>query len=254
MPGCRASLYDPELIGPGVALFDYDGDGDLDVLLVQGDQLDPAGQRPPKPAPAAARRRARLFRNELVGPGGTGALRFTDVTEQSGLDGRGYGMGVAIGDYDGDGCPDVYLTKFGSNQLFHNHCDGTFTDVTIASGTSDSGWSVPAVFFDFDRDGHPDLFVGHYLHYDVEHHTPCFGVSGVPDYCPPGARTPQPNRLFHNKGNGSFTDVTATRWAWRPTSAARSAPWPTISTAMAGRTSTWRTTAAEPAVDQPAQR
>ena len=140
---------------------------------------------------------------------GTRTLHFTDVTEQSGLDSRGYGMGVAIGDYDGDGCPDVYLTKFGSNQLFHNNCDGTFTDVTIASGTSDSGWSVPAVFFDFDRDGHPDLFVGHYLHYDVEHHTPCFGVSGVPDYCPPGARTPQPNRLFHNNGNGSFTDVTA---------------------------------------------
>jgi len=177
-----------EILGSGVALVDYDNDGDLDVFLVQ------------------SHGRSRLFRNNLVE---TGSLSFTDVTDASGIVTTGYGMGVATGDFDNDGFVDLYVTSFGSNQLFHNNGDGTFTDVSKHSGTDVAGWSVSAAFFDYDRDGWPDLFVGTYLRYSLDHNTECFSPSGAVDYCTPNTYRAQPSRLFHNNRDGTFTDVTA---------------------------------------------
>src|SRR5205823_10614117 len=119
--------------------------------------------------PASLPLKGRLFRNDLqVNPDGTRTLHFTDVTEQSGIDARGYGMGVAAADFNNDGCVDLYLTNFGPNQLFRNNCDGTFTDVSRQSGTDHSGFSVSASFVDYDRDGWLDLYVGNYLDYRIE--------------------------------------------------------------------------------------
>jgi hypothetical protein len=210
--GMSGSFYQPEIMGPGVGLFDYDADGDLDVYLAQGQMLgvgktlSDALVPPVAPLPL----RGRLFRNDLqVGADGTRRPQFTDVTGASGIDSRGYGMGVAAGDVDNDGCVDVYLTNFGPNQLFRNKCDGTFADVSKASGTGDAGWAVSAAFVDVDRDGWLDLFVGNYLIYSVDRTIRCAGASGLPDYCPPERYPPQPSRLYRNRGNGTFIDVTA---------------------------------------------
>ena len=209
--GRSGRFYQPEIMGPGVALFDYDGDGDLDVYLVQGQMLSPAAE---DEAPATQRSGpslgGRLYRNDLeVGSDGVRTLEFTDVTEASGIDARHYGMGVAAGDFTNDGCVDLYLTHFGPNQLFHNDCDGTFTDVSRESGTADPGWGVPAAFLDIDRDGWLDLFVGNYLIYSIERHLTCEGESGQVDYCPPERYRPAPDRLYRNRGDGTFADVTA---------------------------------------------
>jgi hypothetical protein len=212
--GMSGDLTMPEILGPGVALLDYDNDGDLDVFVVQGQMLGAGktlGQArfPPRmPLPLSAR----LYRNDLqVGPDGTRTLHFTDVTEQSGIGkiANGYGMGVATGDFDNDGFVDLYLTNFGSNQLLHNNGDGTFTDVSKTSGTAMTGWSVSAAFLDYDRDGWLDLYVGSYLRYSVEGATQCFSPSGALDYCTPNSYRPMPGRLFHNNRNGTFSDVTA---------------------------------------------
>jgi hypothetical protein len=201
--GMSGRFYQPEIMGPGVAMFDYDNDGDLDVYLVQGGRLGEGKTLTDPP-------RGRLFRNDLtVNPDGTRTQHFTDVTDQSGINARGYGMGVATGDFDNDGCVDLYLTFFGRNRLYRNNCDGTFTDVTQQSGTGFSGWSVSASFLDFDRDGWLDLFVGNYLNYTLQAHTPCFSPSGPPDYCPPEVYRAQPSRLYRNRGDGTFVDVTA---------------------------------------------
>jgi hypothetical protein len=210
--GMSGELYYVEHMGPGVALLDYDNDGDLDVFIPQGRMLGagktlgealfpPKDGRPPK---------GRLFRNDLeVRADGSRTLRFSDVTDESRLNANGYGMGVAAGDYDNDGCIDLYVTTLGRNQLFRNACDGTFTDASKASGADDSGWSVSASFVDYDRDGWLDLFVGHYLNYSIDTNTACRSVAGKADYCPPHIYSPQPSRLFHNNRNGTFTDVTA---------------------------------------------
>jgi len=206
-------FYQPEIMGPGVGLLDYDNDGDFDVYLVQGQILGPGeagtdrvfGSESHPPVPL----RGRLFRNELSSAsGGTVDLRFTDVTDASGIDARGYGMGVAVGDVDNDGCVDLFLTNFGPNQLFRNNCDGTFRDVSRASGLGDTGWGVSASFVDIDRDGWLDLFVGNYLLYSLDRHVACFGESGLPDYCPPERHRPQLSRLYRNRRNGTFADIT----------------------------------------------
>ncbi len=164
------------------------------------------GPRLPDPGSSAG---GRLFRNDLrVNADGTRTLRFTDVTEASGIASRGYGMGAATGDFNNDGCVDLYLTSLGPNQLFRNNCNGTFTDVSKQSRTDDSSWSVSSAFLDYDRDGWLDLFVGNYLSWRVESNTPCFTPSGRPDYCSPNVYQPQPSRLLHNNHDGTFTDVT----------------------------------------------
>jgi len=209
--GMSGELYYPEIMPPGVALFDYDNDGDLDVFVVQGRMLgstsnDRAWAPPPNGSPLGGR----LFRNDLtVGADGTRALHFTDVTDRSGIAARGYGMGVATGDYNNDGCIDLYVTALGSNQLFRNNCNGTFTDVTAASHTASPGWSVSAAFVDIDRDGWLDLFVGHYVNYGVDANVKCFGLAGGRDYCPPHVYTAQPSKLYRNNRDGTFTDITA---------------------------------------------
>ena len=203
--GMTGQFYYPEIIAPGVALLDYDNDGDLDVFVLQGGSLDhPAGAR------AGSAPLGRLYRNDLeIGPDGARHVRFTDVTEASGIRVAGYPMGVAVGDYDNDGCVDLYVTALGRNQLFHNQCDGTFKEVAAAAGVNDAGWSVSAAFVDFDRDGWLDLYVGHYLTWNPSLNTPCFGASGKRVYCAPSAYAPEQSRLYHNNRDGTFTDVTA---------------------------------------------
>jgi hypothetical protein len=207
--GMSGRFYYPEIIGPGAALFDYDNDGDLDVYLVQGQMLGEDAS-----VAAAQPSTGRLFRNDLTGGPGTGPAatsmpRFTDVTAASGIAARGYGMGVATGDIDNDGCVDLYLTSLGANQLFRNNCTGTFSDVSRASRTDDPSWSVSAAFLDYDRDGWLDLFVGNYLSWRAAASTPCFVASGRRDYCSPNVYMPQPSRLYHNDHDGTFSDVSA---------------------------------------------
>jgi hypothetical protein len=209
--GMSGEFYFPESMAPGVGMFDFDNDGDLDVYLVQGQMLG-SGKRasqalfPPRDPSALE---GRLLRNDLRVQGdGTRVLRFADVTDQSGIEARSYGMGVATGDIDNDGCVDLYLTNFGLNQMFRNQCDGTFVDVSRQSGTDDPRFSVSASFVDYDRDGWLDLYVGNYLDYRIEANEKCFLVSGERDYCPPTAYRPQPDRLYRNNGDGTFSDVT----------------------------------------------
>jgi hypothetical protein len=204
--GLIGKFHQPEIMGAGAAVFDYDNDGDLDVYLVQSGTLAP-GTPLIAPPPLVE---DRLYRNDLeIRPDGARVLRFTDVTRASGIRTRGYGMGAATGDVDNDGDVDLYVTGLGRNQLFRNDGGGTFSDVSAASGAGDpDSWGVSAAFVDFDRDGWLDLFVGNYLRYSLATHIDCVGVAGLPDYCRPSAYRPQPSRLYRNAGGGRFVDVT----------------------------------------------
>jgi len=195
--------YMPEIMGAGVALFDYDNDGDLDIYLVQGTRLD-AGKLV-SPPPPGWKPGNRLYKNLLAE---TGELRFVDVTEKAGVGHSGYGMGVAVGDYDNDGFLDLYVTNAGHNVLYHNNGDGTFTDVTRQAGVDDPHWSTSAAWLDFDGDGYLDLFVCNYVDFTVQGNRDCFTPLGEPDYCTPKMYHPVPCRLFRNLGNGKFEDVT----------------------------------------------
>ena len=200
--GAAGRYHLPEIMGAGGALFDYDTDGDLDVLLIQGRPLEsPAnGGRATLPP--------RLFRNDLTSSGSAGSLRFTDVTGRAGFAAGDYGMGVAAGDYDNDGDPDLYFTNYGPNRLYRND-GGTFTDVTGAAGAGldDPRWSTSASFSDYDADGDLDLFVTNYVDFTVAGSKVCFDPAGARDYCGPLQFRPVPDRLFRNDGNGMFTDV-----------------------------------------------
>jgi hypothetical protein len=208
--GMTGAFNFPEVIPPGVALFDYDGDGDLDLFCPQGQML---GTKPVSEAlaPPKSPLKSRLYRNALVvHPDGTRVLRFDDVTDGSGIEVEGYAMGAATGDYNNDGCVDLFVTNLDRGQLFRNDCDGTFTDVSSESRAGDRGWSVSAAFVDYDRDGWLDLFVAKYVHYSVTGEKPCLHpIGSIVDYCPPSVYRPSPDRLLHNNRDGTFTDVTA---------------------------------------------
>lgn len=210
--GMTGKLYLPEIMGSGVALFDFDNDGDLDVYLVQGNVIEP-GSKPgttqfPWKSPEAPR--GKLFRNDLaLSANGKRSLRFTDVTQKSGIMATGYGMGVAAGDINNDGWTDLYLTNLGSNQMYLNKGDGSFEDVTKKTGTDDTRWSTSAAFVDYDRDGWLDLMVVNYAEFSVAASPNCYAATTAKDYCTPKVFRAPGNSLFHNKGNGTFEQVTA---------------------------------------------
>lgn len=204
--GMSGEMYFVEPVGSGGAMADFDGDGDLDLLLVQGQRLPAPDPDAPEPL------RSRVYRNDLIGPDGVaGPLRFTDVTASSGLLADGYGMGVAAGDVDNDGRVDVYLTNFGSNQLWRNVSENgeiRFVDVTEASGADDPRWSTSASFADLDGDGLLDLYIANYVDFRIENHKVCRTPGGRPNYCGPQSYAGDPDRLLRNLGGLRFEDVT----------------------------------------------
>lgn len=185
----------PEIHAGGAALFDADGDGDLDAYLVQSGGLEVApSERPGN----------RLFVNQ-----GDGAFR--DATRGSGADDRGYGMGVATGDFDGDGRVDLYVTNVGANALLRNVGSGRFENVTGKAGVAGDRWSASATFFDYDLDGDFDLFVTNYSNWTIEDERDCTTPLGQPEYCGPATYgSPAPDVLYRNNGDGTFADVTRT--------------------------------------------
>lgn len=193
--GASGKYWLPEMETGGVGLIDYDGDGLLDVFCVNGGSLDPAHPAPPG---------HRLYRN-------LGNWRFADVTQAAGLQcPDGYGMGCAVGDFDGDGKPDLYVTQLGSNRLYRNRGDGTFEDVTRQAGVAVNSWSTSAAFVDYDGDGWLDLFVVNYVKWSPAIEMECASPGGHRDYCSPkNYHAPAPAVLFHNRGDGTFEDVTA---------------------------------------------
>jgi hypothetical protein len=185
----------PETLGSGCAFIDYDADGWPDILLVNGKDW---------PGHARTRSTLRLYHNNRNGT-------FTDVTRQAGLDVELYGMGVAVGDYDNDGFPDLLITCVGQNRLFRNTGKGTFVDVTHRSGLDGrAAFSTSALWFDFDRDGRLDLFVCNYVRWTAEHDVFCSLNGRQKSYCTPEAYRGETCWLFHNRGDGTFEDVTAT--------------------------------------------
>ena len=189
-----------ETMGSGAALFDYDNDGRLDLFLVNGAPLnDPTakGKIPQKTGPQYWNR---LYRQKHDGT-------FEDVTEKAGLEGSGYGMGVAVGDYDNDGYEDLYVTAYGGNKLYHNNGNGTFTDVTEKAGVAGSGWSTSAAWLDLDNDGLLDLIVLRYLEWDFDDVWCGPPKEGFRSYCNPSLFRPATPLVYHNDGDGHFTEV-----------------------------------------------
>ncbi len=210
--GATGQYYFPEIMGAGVALLDFDDDGDLDLYLLQGnllmpgDRLEDALFRPDEALPLSNR----LYRNDFVVDGQhTGVLRFTDVTAESGVGDTGYALGCAVGDYDGDGDADLYVTNYGPNVLYRNEGDGTFTDVTEMAGVDDARWSTSAAFLDYDGDGDLDLYHTNYVAFADDTGRVCRRPTGDREYCTPLSFRPLPDVLYRNDGNGVFTDVSA---------------------------------------------
>jgi enediyne biosynthesis protein E4 len=186
-----ARRYLPESMGPGVAVFDYDNDGWMDLYFVNSGPADFFS--PAKPL------RNALYHNNHDGT-------FTDVTQKAGVAGRDFGIGVTAADYDGDGWTDLLVTTYGHLILYHNNHNGTFTDVTSKSGLGEPGLFTSAVFFDYDNNGTQDLYVAHFAEYNKGLERDC-STNGIAHYCYPKSYDPWPSRLFRNNGNGTFTDV-----------------------------------------------
>jgi hypothetical protein len=182
----------PETVGAGCAFLDYDNDGWMDIYLVNSGPSD--FFTPDKPLKNA------LYHNNHDGT-------FTDVTDKAGVAGGTFGMGVAAADYDGDGGMDIYVTSYGRNILYHNNGNGTFTDVTEKAGVAAPGWSTCAVWFDYDNDGKLDLFVSSFVYYDKSQNILCTDDLSKRYYCIPRLYKPRPSHLFHNNGDGTFSDV-----------------------------------------------
>jgi enediyne biosynthesis protein E4 len=197
--GSPVKEYLVETLGSGVALFDYNNDGLVDVFLVNGSSFEALSN------PSVPRSSSRLFRNNGDGT-------FTDVTKESGLVNRGWGMGVTVGDYDNDGFRDVFITNFGSNLLFHNNGDGTFTNVTKEAGLEGGNWSTGCAWGDYDRDGRLDLYVARYVDFEVGRmprpgtNTYC-NYRGIPVACGPRGLPGLADLFYHNEGNGKFREV-----------------------------------------------
>ena len=209
--GMSGEFYILEVKCVGCGLLDYDNDGDLDVYMVQGAMLGenktladaifpPKGPLPPKD---------RLYRNDLVvGPDGRRTLKFTDVTDASGIMATGFGIGVAAGDYDNDGFVDLHVAGFGRNYMYRNNGDGTFTDVTEKTGTGDTRCNTAAAFVDYDHDGYLDLYVCAYSNFSYSTHKDCRDAVGRLYWCGPRSYKAVSDRLYRNRGDGTFEDVT----------------------------------------------
>jgi hypothetical protein len=200
--GAFGKKYLPETMGPGACFLDYDNDGWQDILLINS--MDWPGHNSGKSLPA-------LYHNNHDGT-------FTDVTSKAGLAIELYGLGCAIGDYDNDGREDIYITAVGQNHLFHNLGKGRFSDVTAKAGVADPGFSTSAAWFDYDNDGKLDLFVAHYIEWSIEKDQYCSLDGKHKSYCTPQAYKGESSTLFHNKGNGTFEDVTQRAGLHDPTS------------------------------------
>src|SRR5438270_643483 len=193
--GRSPEYYLSETTGAGCAFLDYDNDGWMDIYLINSGKCDFFAPVPPL--------RNALYHNNRDGT-------FTDVTEKAGVMGGGYGMGVAVGDYNADGWPDLYVTQYARSILYHNNGNGTFTDVTDKAGVAAPGWASSAVWFDYDNDGRLDLFVCRFVGYDKSKNKFCGDEkTGERFYCIPRVYMPAASWLFHNNGDGTFTDVSA---------------------------------------------
>ena len=190
-----------------MALFDADGDGLLDIYFCNGGPIDAAPGKPDPPC--------RLFRNR-------GGWQFEDITDRAGRPGPSYAMGAAVGDYDGDGRIDLFVTGWRDQRLYRNLGGGRFEDVTEHAGLTSSLWSTSAAFADLDGDGDLDLYVANYLDYDPKSPPYCAAPDGRRDYCGPEDFPAQPDRLYRNNGDGTFTDVSE---IGRDRPAAKAAAW-----------------------------
>lgn len=204
--GLSGDWHYPEIVGGGCGLVDYDGDGRLDIVLVQSGAVPiRAGDaNPPE------RKRSRLYRNGSTADGhGEPAVRFEDATDSAKLNARGYGMGIAVGDLTGNGHPDLYITNYGANTLWRNNGDGTFTDISESSGTADPAFSASAAIADIDGNGMLDVFVTNYVDYDPQNNPTCLAESTRRDYCGPGVFEAARDTLYLNLGEGRFRDASA---------------------------------------------
>ena len=195
--GASGQLYFIEPLGAGAAFLDYNNDGFQDIYLVNGADLSPLAEKQSDDL--------ELPRNALYHNNGDGT--FADVSVAARIADTGYGMGCAVGDYNNDGFPDLYVTNFGANVFSHNNGDGTFTDVTRETGTGDTRWGASCAFVDYDNDGFLDLYVTNYVKYTIESDQVCMN-KGVRVYCDPRLYEGELDVLYHNNGDGTFTDVT----------------------------------------------
>ena len=189
-----------ETMGAGVALFDYDNDGRLDIYLVNGAPLADPTRKGTTPEKTDSQYWNRLYHQKADGT-------FEDVTEKTGIQGAGYGMGVAVGDYDNDGFEDLYVTAYGGNKLYHNNGNGTFTDVTLKAGVAGSGWSTSAAWVDLDGDGFLDLVVLRYLDWDFDDVWCGEHKEGYRSYCHPDYFKPIAPLVYHNNKDGTFSEI-----------------------------------------------